>query len=332
MKLNLSEQDHNQIREHGLNVETVQSQLQRFSDGIPFSTLERACTINDGINHLNESERSSAIAAHSEAAAQGRFMKMVPASGAASRMFKTLLALHGSGFCTRADLRARAADGDEDAAFGLAFFDGLTDFAFYPQLDTNLAEQELGTDDLLDSGDYSTILYALLDDISLNMAEQPKGLIAFHWDGDDIRTPVAEHLLEAIETVAASDGTATLHFTVSPEHEAAFKREVETAAALYPDTKFTVEFSHQSPSTDTIAADMNDQPFRDEDGRLLFRPGGHGALLKNLNELQADLVFIKNVDNVLPPSKTADSFLEKRVLGGYAVQLLATRDEALHDL
>ncbi len=333
MNLNLSEQDKQQLRDHGLTEDAIRQQLQRFADGVPFTVLDRACTVGDGIKRLDDGERAAAIRAHEAAAAAGRFSKFVPASGAASRMFKALLALLGDDRELNDNaLKSRAKVGDKDAEFGLTFFGNLDKFAFYPQLADVFAQRGQDLEEVYDSGDYRAILAALLTDDGLNLAQLPKGLIAFHRVGDDLRTPLAEHFLEAHETVKSGNSAAALHFTVSPEHRDGFQAEAETVGARYGTTRFDVSFSVQSPSTDTIAADLENQPFRDNDGRLLFRPGGHGALLKNLNDLDADIVYIKNVDNVVPPAQVQTTLTEKRELGGYAAQLLANRDQALRDL
>jgi len=332
MPLNLSEQDRQQLHQHGITEQDVEVQLKRFAQGVPFTVLDRACTPGDGIRQLSNEERAAAVEMHNAAAAEGRFTKFVPASGAASRMFKSLLALHEYADCSHEKLEVRAAAEDEDAHFGLAFFDGLPRFAFYAQLVDELTRRGLDPAVWLENGDYEIILAAMFDAQGLNLAGLPKGLIAFHQDGDICRTPVAEHMLEAVETLLSSDKIATLHFTVSPEHQPGFETETAIWATQHPNVQFDISFSHQSPSTDTIAADMDNQPFRDMMERLVFRPGGHGALLKNLSELDADTVFIKNIDNVLPPVRAEASNVEKRVLGGYAIQLTDKRNDALFDL
>jgi Domain of unknown function (DUF4301) len=332
MPLNLSDQDRTQIHEHGLSETSIATQLKRFADGVPFTILDRACTPGDGLRQLSTRERAAATGTHNAAAAAGKLMKFVPASGAASRMFKSLLALYDDDRLTRAVLEHESDYDDADIAFGRTFFNNLDKFAFFPQLQAEVSRQGHDIDVLLTRGDFTPILAAMFDADGLNMAALPKGLIAFHGNGDNPRTPVAEHLHEAVETVLASDKSARLHFTVSPEHQDLFEAETAACAERNPDTNFTFEFSQQSPSTDTIAVDVDNQPFRDEAGNLVFRPGGHGALIKNLAELDADVVFVKNIDNVLPHTAAETSNEEKRVLSGYAIQLLEERDLALHDL
>jgi hypothetical protein len=181
----------------------------------------------------------------------------------------------------------------------------------------------LHPENCLEKGQYQDILSYLLTSKGLDAAAQPKGLIPFHSYPEGARTPFEEHLVEAKHYVADRNRTAHIHFTISPEHE---KRVTEHLEAVCPhheqsDTRFDLAFSFQKPSTDTIAVNMENQPFRDKDGRLVFRPGGHGALLVNLDALKGDIIFIKNIDNVVPDRLKQETYIWKKVLGGYLVAL-----------
>lgn len=229
-------------------------------------------------------------------------VKFVPASGAASRMFKNMFEFLG------ADYNVPQTD------FEKKFFEKIEHFAFYDDLNAACLKTK-GKDipTLLNEGDYKAVVAALLESAGLNYGSLPKGLLKFHKYEDGSRTPVEEHLVEGALYAANRNGKVNVHFTVSPEHRAFFKALIEEKAALYAKkygVDYNITFSEQKPSTDTIAADMNNQPFRDK-GQLLFRPGGHGALIENLNDLDADVIFIKNIDNVVPDKLKGDTVLYK---------------------
>ncbi len=161
-----------------------------------------------------------------------------------------------------------------------------------------------------------------MEEKGLNYGQLPKGLLLFHAYADGARTPMEEHLVEAA-LYAASNDEANVHFTVSHEHLPLFRKKVEDCIAKYEakyDIKINVSFSEQKPSTDTIAVNTDNTPFRNDDGSLLFRPGGHGALIENLNDIDADVVFIKNIDNVVPDRLKGDTVLYKNVLAGVLVE------------
>ncbi len=320
----LNDQDIRQIKERGMTVEKVLSQLETFRKGFSHMKLRRSCTIGDGITLLSKADFPGLEKIFSEAASLGRVTKFVPASGAASRMFKSLLSIYAR--CKRTDtdkISAVVHEDDPDHAFFLKFIKGLTRFAFYGDLKSAMSRDGLNIEALISRGEYKQILDYLLTAKGLNLANIPKGLIKFHSYPGSSRTAFEEHLVEAIEYAVDMKRDARIHFTVSPEHEELVKNHFDEVRGKYEQsgTIFRLSFSVQEPSTDTIAVDMEDRPFRDKEGRLVFRPGGHGALLENLLNLRGDLVFIKNIDNVVPDRLKQETFLYKKALGGYLLEL-----------
>jgi hypothetical protein len=292
-----------------------------FRQGLKPTRLERACTLGDGILAL----APEAISAHSQtyasAQAAGRSMEFVPASGAATRMFKGLIAIwNREDHPSPAGL---AALDDADAKETLAWFKGLPRFAFYPALADMLARAGRDAQALYAAGDYRAFLDALLGPDGLRCADRPKALIPFHSYPEGPRTPLQEHLDEAAGLVRSADGGCRLHFTASPNHESGIRALAETSAAGYVPAgiRFRIDLSRQNPATDTLAADQDNAPLRNPDGALSLRPGGHGALLDNLSAIDGDIVFIKNIDNVVPARLRPLVLAHRKALGGLLVGL-----------
>ena len=241
-------------------------------------------------------------------------VKFVPASGAASRMFKNMFEFLG------ADYDVPTTD------FEKKFFDHIHSFAFFNDLNAACMDNTGKTiNALLEERQYKAIVSNLLEAAGLNYGALPKGLLKFHRYADGVRTPLEEHLVEGALYAAGKSGEANVHFTVSTEHRQLFQQLVDAKVAEYEakyGIRYHVSFSEQKPSTDTVAADMENKPFRDK-GKLLFRPGGHGALIENLNDLDADVVFIKNIDNVVPDRLKGDTVTYKKLLAGVLVTLQA---------
>ena len=241
-----------------------------------------------------------------------KIVKFVPASGAASRMFKNMFEFLG------ADYDVPTTD------FEKKFFNNIKNFAFYADLDTACVKNNSkGIDALISEGNYKAVVANLLESAGLNYGALPKGLLKFHKYEDGVRTPLEEHLVEGALYAAGKSGEVNVHFTVSTEHRELFAKLVDEKVAQYAakyGIKYNISFSEQKPSTDTVAADMENKPFRDN-GKLLFRPGGHGALIENLNDLDADIVFIKNIDNVVPDRLKGDTVTYKKLLAGVLVTL-----------
>lgn len=321
----LKEDDLQQIRARGVDVEDVRQQLAILRNPPPYTRLLRACAAGDGIRVLGEAEVAAALAAHDEAAGAGRFTCFVPASGAATRMFRALLALLEREPKLDAErLEQLASGGDKDAREVREVWTSLDRFAFVPTLRAALARRGVDLDAAVRSGDVATVLDALLHEHGLDYASLPKGLLAFHRAAEGPRTSCEEHLVDAATYARAKDGSVRLHLTVSPQHLAGFRALLDCAQPEHErrlGARFGITFSHQEPSTDTVAVDLDGNPFRDADGRLLFRPGGHGALLDNLGRCGADLAYVKNIDNVVPDHLKGPVVHWKKVLGGLLASL-----------
>jgi len=311
--MTFNERDLQQMAAHGIAPEQAEAQLAAIKKGFPFLRLDGAATVGNGILAPSDDMRAHYIAAWENYKQQGHeVMKFVPASGAASRMFKDLFAY---------------LEAPEDAPMSDAiqlFINHIREFPFREQL-CDKCKQNVGKNirTLLAEKDYRTIVRQLLMPEGLNYGNLPKGLLSFHASGDAVRTAMEEHLAEGA-MYAASGGKVQIHFTVSHEHLPLFEQMVESKLPQYQamyGVDYTITFSEQKPSTDTIAANPDGSPFRNEDGSLLFRPGGHGALIQNLNDLSADVVFIKNIDNVVPDRLKDVTVEYKAVIAGVLVEL-----------
>lgn len=276
--------------------------------------LVRPATVGDGILRLDP-ERQAALADLGRAAAlAGRISRFVPASGAASRMFASLLAVR------------RGEANDEDREVLAIVLAGLDRLPFAAELRAEAGDAAWAA---ARAGDPLPVLAALLDPERLAYGDRPKGLVPFHRENGRVRAPFEEHLAEAAEHGRDDAGRARLHFTVAPEHRAAFEHRWESARSALErleGARFEVGFSEQSPATDTLATTPGGEPFRRADGRLLLRPGGHGALLGNLAGSGGDLIVIKNVDNVLPRGRRNLVLRWKAILVGLLAELLDRPD------
>jgi len=320
-----SSEDRKQIRSLGVREEQVISQLEAFQRPEPYLWLKRPCIIGDGIRTITEEELPTLFEYHREAANQGRCLKFVPTSGAATRMFELLLWFYThESHLKRDEIARRAEAGERKCKDLLAFMVGVHRFAFFDALKQVMTKARLHIHALMEEGRFGEILEYLLTPRGLNYADLPKGLLKFHRYPDDSRTAFEEHLVEAAEYVRNDCGICRLHFTVSPEHREGFEILLEKVRPLYEKkyrVQFQVEFSIQNQSTNTLAVDLENRPFRLEDGRLLFRPSGHGALIENLNDLKGDVIFIKNTDNVVPDRLKGPTFTWKRALAGYLTKI-----------
>ena len=303
--------DLKQLSAKGITPEQAEHQLQQFRQGFPYLRLRSAAAVGAGIKAPSGADCQAYVEAWTDYKAEGHHVtKFVPASGAASRMFKNMFEFR---------------DGQNDVPttdFERNFFANIHSFAFFPALDDACTVlYGKGVDDLMAEGSCRKVVHAMLDEDGLAYGQLPKGLLQFHAYPDCARTPLEEHLVEAA-LYATSQGRADVHFTVSAEHRELFEELVERVLPDYEAAygiKYNVSFSEQKPSTDTLAATMDDEPFRTADGRLLFRPGGHGALIQNLSDLDSDIVFIKNIDNVVPDSLKPATTLWKQVIAGILV-------------
>ncbi len=310
----MTPQDKELLAKKGISEAQIADQLNCFEKGFPYLELFAAASVEKGILAPDTNRQEKYLNAW-EAYTQTdkTVVKFVPASGAASRMFKNLFEFLGADYDT------------PQTAFEKTFFEQIEKFAFYDDLNVacqRTAEKEIPA--LMADGHYKAIVAALLEVEGLNYGALPKGLLKFHsYKEEGNRTPLEEHLVEGALYAANKNGKVNVHFTVSPEHRALFKVLVDEKATAYSKkygVDYNITFSEQKSSTDTIAADMENNPFRDN-GTLLFRPGGHGALIENLNDLDADVIFIKNIDNVVPDKLKGDTVLYKKLIAGVLIAL-----------
>ncbi len=309
----LTQQDLKQLAQKGISEQQIETQLGQFKTGFPFLKLEAAAAIGRGIVAPTSDEGRKYVDAWQKYKAAGkRVVKFVPASGAASRMFKDMFAF------VDADYDKPTTD------FEKKYFDNIDKFAFYGELDAVCQKNNgKGIKALIQEGNFKAVAANMLKAEGLNYGQLPKGLLLFHNYPEGPRTPMEEHLVEGA-LYAASNGEAHVHFTVSHEHMDLFKQKVAQKADMYAKKygiAYDITFSEQKPSTDTVAANPDGTPFRNADGSLLFRPGGHGALIENLNEIEADVIFVKNIDNVVPDRLKGDTVLWKQIIAGVLVTL-----------
>ena len=282
---------------HGVAPEAAERQIENFRQGFPFLKVVRAASPGDGITVLTPEQTEAAVAAYDERVKSLRVVKFVPASGAATRMFKELFAFVNEG------KRGEGID---------RLLENIERFAFWPELKSLLPE---GADD-------KTVVGYIVKE-GLCYGSKPKGLVTFHAYPEGARKAVEEHLVEGAMYTSCG-GTVRIHFTVSAEHMDGFKALLAEKVPQYEErcgVKYDISFSVQKPSTDTIAVNPDNTPFRTDDGRLLFRPAGHGALIENLNDIDADIVFIKNIDNVTTDARKGDTVRCKKALAGILLEL-----------
>lgn len=307
----LTKEDLECLDRKGISEDTFNEQLQRFQEGFPYMKVERAAVVGDGISVIEDDEKSAYLDGWKSYLAQSQdVVKFVPASGAASRMFKSLYAF--------LDSEGELTDSEK------TFFDRISDFAFYSELNAKCKRNEgREISRLLDLDKQKTIVENLLTKKGLNYGFLPKGLLLFHNYQEAPRTPFEEHMVEGALYAKDSKGKIKLHFTVSNEHLPYFKSIFDSKNNFYAyrfGADYDVSFSVQKPSTDTIAVDMNNNPFR-SNGELLFRPGGHGALIENLNSIDADIIFIKNIDNVTLDAYKQATIEYKSILAGLLIKV-----------
>lgn len=310
----LTQQDLKTLEEKGISQEELNAQIERFKTGFPYLKLAGSATIGAGIMRLTPEEQNRAIERWKQFLNDGgEVCKFVPASGAASRMFKALFSFVDG----EDDIPAEGSDVAE-------LVENIHNLAFYGELDDLCREvYHKSVDELIDDHRIKDVINAIISPNGLNYGNLPKGLLTFHKYNDSTRTPVEEQLVEGAQTAAQSNGIVNLHFTVSTNHRKLFEQKLN---AVVPDceqrmgVKFNISMSEQKPSTDTVAVNPDNTLFKDND-TLVFRPGGHGALIENLNDINAAVVFIKNIDNVVPDSRRAATLQYKQVIAGYLIEV-----------
>ena len=301
----LNANDLEQLKAKGISEKQIEEQLACFVKGFPYLEIAASASVEKGIKVVSKEEQASYMDAWDAYLAKNKkILKFVPASGAASRMFKNLFAF------LSADYQEPTTD------FEKKFFNEIEKFAFYKALNDKCVENTAKDIPALKAcGEYKEIVANLLEAKGLNYGQLPKGLLLFHKYPGGSRTAMEEHLAEGAMYAKNNVGDVNIHFTVSPEHQALFESLVAEKRKEYEEkfsVKYDISFSVQKPSTDTIAAAMDNTPFRDKNGKLLFRPGGHGALIENLNDVDADVIFITNIDNVVPIASSVPRLFIRR--------------------
>lgn len=291
-----TEQDLKQIAAHGLSLCEVEQQIENFRKGFPYLNIKSSATVGNGICVIDEAAAEELRAEYRAAANNLKVEKFVPASGAATRMFKDLFAYVNEGEMNPVVEKVGA---------------NLDKFAFAEELAKIVPE----------GASLPEIISAIIGE-GLEYGAKPKGLVLFHrYQTGAARTAFEEHLVEGA-MYAACDGVVNIHFTVSPEHMEGFRSLFESVKEYYEgryDVRYNISMSVQKSSTDTIAVNPDCTPFRNDKGELLFRPAGHGALIENLNDIDADIIFIKTIDNVAPDARKGDTIKYKEILAGILV-------------
>lgn len=309
--MDITKSDIEMLQAKGISEEKLAEELQMLANGFPFLKIEVTATPGNGIFVLNEQlEEQSANLWNEYLDKGGKVLKMVPASGAASRMFKDLFSF----------VNGKKEKPDND--FMKKFFEEIEDFAFFPVLNAMCMKlYGLSIQSLIKEKRYKDIVKALIDKEGMNYGQLPKALLRFHKVPGTSRTAIEEHLAEGAQYAAGKDGKVHVHFTVSEDHMPLVEEKFEESTGKLQheyDVTFDLTTSVQKPSTDTVAANLDGTPYR-ENGALFFRPGGHGALIENLNDLDADVIFIKNIDNVVPDARREDTIKYKKIIGGVLV-------------
>lgn len=312
--IDLTNKDKDLLEQKKIPLSRLEEQLKQFEDGFKSLNVTASASVEKGIKFLSEQEKVVYVNAWDEYLRKDkRIVKFVPASGAASRMFKNLYSFLTADYTV------------PTTAFEKEFFDNIDKFAFYDALNAVcLKNNFLNLPELVENNQHKEVVKNLLNKEGLNYGSLPKGLLLFHKSAIDTRTAMEEHLAEGAMYAKSNKGEVNIDFTVSPEHMDLFKQQVDLCKEYYEE-KFSVNihvsFSTQKESTDTVAVELDNRLFRDKEGNLVFRPGGHGALIENLTNVDADVVFIKNIDNVVPDSFKSMTVIFKKVLAGVLVLL-----------
>ncbi|MCH5228370.1 MAG: DUF4301 family protein [Muribaculaceae bacterium] len=317
--MELTVKDLETLKLKGKTEEQLKEELRMLKEGFPYLKIEAAATPGHGIFVLDEKMENQAMDIWNEFLASGaKVTKMVPASGAASRMFKDLFSF------------ANGKDEKPSNDFMKKFFNEIEKFAFFNQLnETCIRLYGKSIDSLVKEKRYKDVVKALIDKEGLNYGQLPKALLSFHKYLGGVRTAIEEHLSEGAQYAGGKDGNVNVHFTVSEDHIPLVERKFEEAKGKMEHeygVKFDLSTSIQKPSTDTVAANLDGTPYKEKD-TLFFRPGGHGALIENLNDLNADVIFIKNIDNVVPENKREDTVKYKKIIGGVLVGVKQKGDD-----
>lgn len=306
-----SARDREQIAAHGLSIDEIERQLECYRRGFPPVRLNRSCGLGDGIVEISETDQERLLDLYEEVGRTRRLVKFVPASGAASRMFQEWYRLLDAGGSFDEDARA-------------IFSRNLKRYAFFPDLQAAMVSEGRDIENLIANRQETVVFDYVLHERGLNYGRLPKALLKFHAYPEGNRTAIEEHLVETALYARDAGDVSRLHLTVSREHEAAVQTFLSRVIPHHESrlgTVLEVDISTQDPQTDTLAVDPENKPFRTRSGDLVFRPGGHGSLLKNLNILDADVIFLKNIDNIVPDHLKTETVLWKKILAGYLIRL-----------
>ncbi len=300
-----SDKDLNQFKSLGIPVDKIVNLIEHFIKGFDFIALNRPATVGDGIVALGRKNADDMVRLYEQHTKHLDIVKFVPASGAASRMFQ--------------DLFAYVTDPSENRISHEAL-KNIDKFAFAEEL-YSILEKRVSKTEL---NGLCKMAHFILEEDGLNYGNLPKGLIKFHSYPDENRTAFEEHLIEGAMYAKGKNNKVNLHFTISPVFEARIKAVLNVVQQKYEEkygVAYSISYSEQEHSTDTLAVDQNNEPFRDKDGSILFRPGGHGALIQNLNKLDSDIIFIKNIDNVVPDRIKPETTRFKKILAGELIHI-----------
>ncbi|AXT62198.1 DUF4301 family protein [Aquimarina sp. AD10] len=320
--MNITDKDIKLIKSKGLTIDKVLSQVEIFKNGIPFVALRSAATLDNGILKFTEHYQSELTKLYNSRMSNLETIKFVPASGAATRMFKDLFRFLDNYHSEKESLNSYT--NHEKANAIRLFLIGLEKFPFYATVMEKIKSAYPKFDSLSEGRQVYIFVEMMLKEKGLNYGDFPKGLLPFHKYTDSIATSFEEHLYEAAGYNTNDKGNSELHFTISKNHLEGFKDEFERIKKKVEEktnTNFKITYSFQKPETDTIAVTQDNEPFRTEDGTLLFRPGGHGALIENLNDLSADIIYIKNIDNVVVRKYQDEVSGYKKVLAGKLIEI-----------
>ena len=311
----LTPQDIKQLEDKGISELQFETQIENFKKGFPYINLAGAATVGEGIVRFTLDDINKFAKVYDKQSGELSMIKFVPASGAASRMFKDLI-----------DVFLKYDEAEDKTPFAsiTKCLDNIEKFAFAKELENILAKNGLYLSTLVSEKKYSTIARYILGNEGLAYQYKPKAMLLFHKYADEARTAFEEHLVEGVEYAKMSNGTVNLHFTISPEHKTLFENKIKEVVPKYEErfgVSYNIQFSEQMSKTDMVALDKNGELVRNADGSILFRPGGHGALIENLNALEADLIFIKNIDNVTTDALRDTTYLYKKGLAGYLIYI-----------
>ena len=325
----LTDKDKQQLQEKGMNAQMVKQQLERFKAGYPQLNIIAPATPDKGINRYGKEDKEKLRSLYQKKQKNAKICKFVPASGAASRMFKKIFEVLAAYDGSEQKYLELLTDRGPNSVYFLC--EHIHDFAFYDDLEQICSEKGDCIESKFNKKDYVGALNLIVSEKGLNYGNYPKGLIKFHKYKNEERTALEEHLVEGA-MYAKSNKEVNIHFTVSPEFYDSFEKHINELIPTYEErfnVKFNINLSVQKAHTDTVAVTMENEPVRDDEGNLVFRPGGHGSLLVNLNEIDADLIFIKNIDNIVTDRLKPVTVEYKELLGGV---LLDFKDKINHYL